>query len=114
METVIEHFKRIEQIDQIANEAIKAQYLRMPEKYASIEATLKLLLNIITALKKRSYTYEHELKSRAKIGDLTDQIRLHRARITDCERLSQSLKEKLIEKGDILDASVKKVRDLRA
>jgi t-SNARE complex subunit (syntaxin) len=84
MEVISEHLKRIEQVDQIARDSLQKNQVKLPEKYANIEATLKLLTNLINAFRKRADTYEQDLKHRAKIDDLTDQIRLHRARIADC------------------------------
>ena len=91
MELLSEQLKRVQQVDQLAKNTLKRQEEKMPEKYANIEATLKLLFNLISSFRKRADGYEQQLKHRAKISDLTDQIRLHGARIADCERLSHSL-----------------------
>ena len=50
----------------------------MPEKYANIQATLKLLTNLIAGFHKRALQTEQELKKRAKIKDLDEQIQFHR------------------------------------
>lgn len=84
MEILSEQLKRVQQVDQIAKNTLKRQEEKMPEKYANIEATLKLLFNLISSFRKRADVYEQQLKQRAKISDLTDQIRLHRSRISDC------------------------------
>lgn len=92
-ESINIYMARMQQIDEIARKTIREQEKRIPEKYANIEATLKLLTNLITTFKKKADTYELELRGRAKIDDLAEQISFHRARVEDCQRLSLKLAE---------------------
>lgn len=85
----------------------------MPEKYANIQATLKLLINLIASFRRRADNHEQELKNRAKIADLMGQIEFHRARITDCERMSAALSAKVEEKRGSIVAEEEKVKQLR-
>lgn len=54
MEQIGENLKRIEQIDEIAKNTLSRYHEKMPEKYANIQATLKLLSNLITNFRKRA------------------------------------------------------------
>lgn len=96
--TVQEYLDRIEQIDQIARHTLAQHDKRIPEKYSNIQATLKLLTNLITNFRKKSEAYELQLKSRAKIDDLIDQISFHKSRIVECEQMSATLMHKITER----------------
>lgn len=61
---------RIQQIDQTAKQTLDNYHSKLPEKYANIQATLKLLNNLIASFRKRAEHYELELKNRAKLKDL--------------------------------------------
>lgn len=52
-----EYLYKIRNIDLLAKETIVAQQKRLPEKYANIEATLKLLNNLILNFKSQSQQY---------------------------------------------------------
>lgn len=54
MQDFTEHLKRIQQIDQIAKDTLTKYEQKLPEKYANIQATLKLLNNLITSFRKRA------------------------------------------------------------
>lgn len=59
MEQVADNLRRIEQIDEIAKLTLAKHQVKMPEKYANIQATLKLLVNLIATFRKRADNYEH-------------------------------------------------------
>lgn len=90
-DSINDYMTRIQQVDEVAKRTIALQEKRIPEKYSSIETTLKLLQNLISNYRRRADTYEQDLKARAKIDDLTTQITFHKDRLSDCERLSQTL-----------------------
>lgn len=54
MHTYEDYIGRIQQIDEIAKRTIEQHERRIPEKYSNIEATLKLLNNLIMSFKKKS------------------------------------------------------------
>jgi len=58
LQTIEDYLGRIQQIDEIARRTITEQEKRIPEKYSNIEATLKLLSNLINSFKKKSESYE--------------------------------------------------------
>jgi DNA-binding ferritin-like protein len=93
--SINDYMTRIQQVDEVAKRTIALQEKRIPEKYSSIETTLKLLQNLIATYRRRADAYEQDLKARAKIDDLTTQISFHNDRLTDCERLSQKLSAKI-------------------
>jgi hypothetical protein len=113
MEQAERNLKRIEQVDQIARETLAKHHLKMPEKYANIQATLKLLSNLIANFRRRADTYELELKSRAKITDLLEQIQFHKTRIADCERMSEALSSKVQQKRAVIAEGEIRVNELR-
>lgn len=89
--SINDYMTRIQQVDEVAKRTILLQEKHIPEKYSSIETTLKLLHNLIAAYRRRADSYEQDLKARAKIDDLASQIVFHNDRLADCDRLSQSL-----------------------
>lgn len=89
------NLERIEQIDQLARHSLFKYQRKLPNKYANIHATLQLLHNLIDSFTKKADAYEERLQNTANIADLDEQIRLHRARIVDCQNLSSTLHETL-------------------
>ena len=104
---------RIQQIDQIANLTLENYQSKLPEKYANIQATLKLLNNLISSFKKRAEHYELELQNRAKLKDLSEQITFHRARIQDCQRMSATLEAKVNQQRGTITTQETTVRQMR-
>ncbi len=104
---------RIQQVDEIAKETLVNYQQKLPEKYANIQATLKLLNNLIASFRKRAEHYENELKHRAKLKDLMEQIEFHRARISDCERMSAALEAKVNKKRGNIATQETTVREMR-
>jgi vacuolar-type H+-ATPase subunit I/STV1 len=112
-QTIEDHLTRIQQIDELARRTITDQQRRIPEKYSNIEATLKLLTNLIHSFKKRSESHELQLKGRAKIDDLIDQITFHKARVLECEQMSATLMQKINERRQAIEREEERVRKLR-
>lgn len=113
MNDIHDNLSRIEQIDEIAKATIAKHDQRMPQKYANIQATLKLLSNLINGFYKRAEQHQQELRHRAKIKDLEEQIHFHRERISDCQRMSQALSSKVEEKRTKVAEEEKIVGKLR-